>query len=199
MFEPIAKPWGMDGIPAGFEFESLPDDLDHIEPLLEDAIRRVPILRKSGIQLFFNGPESFTPDNRYMLGETPEVRNLFAAAGFNSIGIRSAGGAGKILADWIVDGHPPMDLWDVDIRRVMPFQSNRRYLRDRTAEALGLLYAMHWPFRQPETARGVRRSALHDRLLARGACFGELAGWERPNWFARPGVNKRRRVALTQF
>jgi len=185
-FEPVAKPWGMDGIPANFEFDSLPDDLDHIEPLLEDAIRRVPILGQSGIQLFFNGPESFTPDNRYMLGETPEVRNLFVAAGFNSIGIRSAGGAGKVLADWIVDGHPPMDLWDVDVRRVMPFQSNRRYLRDRTVETLGLLYAMHWPFRQPETARGVRRSALHDRLLVRGACFGELAGWERPNWFA-PG------------
>jgi 4-methylaminobutanoate oxidase (formaldehyde-forming) len=183
-FEPVAKPWGMDGIPASFEFDSLPNDLDHIEPLLEDAIRRVPILGQSGIQLFFNGPESFTPDDRYMLGETPEVRNLFVAAGFNSIGIRSAGGAGKVLADWIVDGHPPMDLWDVDVRRAMPFQSNRRYLRDRTVETLGLLYAMHWPFRQPETARGVRRSALHDRLLARGACFGELAGWERPNWFA---------------
>ena len=183
-FEPVAKPWGMDGIPASFEFDSLPNDLDHIEPLLVDAIRRVPILGQSGIQLFFNGPESFTPDDRYMLGETPEVRNLFVAAGFNSIGIRSAGGAGKVLADWIVDGHPPMDLWDVDVRRAMPFQSNRRYLRDRTVETLGLLYAMHWPFRQPETARGVRRSALHDRLLARGACFGELAGWERPNWFA---------------
>lgn len=183
-FEPVAKPWGMDGIPASFEFDSLPNDLDHIEPLLEDAIRRVPILGQTGIQLFFNGPESFTPDDRYMLGETAEVRNLFVAAGFNSIGIRSAGGAGKVLADWIVDGHPPMDLWDVDVRRAMPFQSNRRYLRDRTVEALGLLYAMHWPFRQPETARGVRRSALHDRLLARGACFGELAGWERPNWYA---------------
>lgn len=186
-FEPIAKPWGMQGIPESFEFDTLPDDLEHIEPLLEGAIRRVPILAKTGIQLFFNGPESFTPDDRYMLGETPEVRNLFVAAGFNSIGIRSAGGAGKVLADWIVDGHPPMDLWDVDVRRVMPFQSNRRYLKDRTVEALGLLYAMHWPFRQPDTARGVRRSALHDRLLAQGACFGEVAGWERPNWFAPKG------------
>lgn len=183
-FEPVAKPWGMHGIPENFEFDTLPSDLDHIEPLLEGAIRRVPILAKTGIQLFFNGPESFTPDDRYMLGETPEVRNLFVAAGFNSIGIRSAGGAGKVLADWIVDGHPPMDLWDIDVRRVMPFQSNRLYLKDRTVEALGLLYAMHWPFRQPETARGVRRSALHDRLLARGACFGEVAGWERANWFA---------------
>ncbi|HTW27136.1 MAG TPA: glycine cleavage T C-terminal barrel domain-containing protein, partial [Acetobacteraceae bacterium] len=115
----------------------------------------------------------------------------FVAAGFNSIGIQSAGGAGRVLADWIVDGHPPMDLWDVDVRRMMPFQRNRRYLRDRTAESLGLLYAMHWPYRQPETARGVRRSALHDRLTARGACFGDVAGYERPNWFAPPGMEPR--------
>jgi glycine cleavage system T protein len=187
-FEPVAKPWGMSGISETFSFDTLPNDLDHIEPLLEAAIRRVPALGNAGIQLFFNGPESFTPDDRYLLGETPEVRNLFVAAGFNSIGIQSAGGAGKVLADWIIDGHAPVDLWDVDIRRVMPFQRNRRYLKDRTVEALGLLYAMHWPFRQPETARGVRRSALHDRLSAQGACFGELAGWERPNWFAPKGV-----------
>lgn len=183
-FEPVAKPWGMGGIPETFCFDTLPDDLEHIEPLLEAAIHRVPVLGRSGIQLFFNGPESFTPDDRYMLGETPEVRNHFVAAGFNSIGISSAGGAGKVLADWIIDGHPPMDLWDVDVRRAMPFQRNGRYLKDRTVEALGLLYAMHWPYRQPESARGVRRSALHDRLLAQGACFGELAGWERPNWYA---------------
>ena len=188
-FEPVAKPWGMDGIPESFAFDQLPEDLDHIEPLLEAAIRRIPALGNAGIQLFFNGPESFTPDDRYLLGETPEVRNLFVAAGFNSIGIQSAGGAGKVLADWIVDGHPPMDLWDVDIRRVMPFQRNRRYLKERTVEALGLLYAMHWPFRQPKTARGVRRSALHDRLRDQGACFGETAGWERPNWYAPKGVS----------
>ena len=187
-FEPRAKPWGMDGISESFAFDSLPEDLDHIEPLLNAAIKRVPALSEAGIQLFFNGPESFTPDNRYLLGETPEVRRLFVAAGFNSIGIQSAGGAGKVLADWIIDGHPPMDLSDVDIRRVMPFQRNRRYLKDRTVEVLGLLYAMHWPFRQPESARGVRKSALHDRLAARGACFGEMAGWERANWFAPPGV-----------
>ncbi len=187
-FEPVAKPWGMKGIPETFSFDSLPDDLEHIEPLLTAAMHRAPALEKTGINLFFNGPESFTPDDRYLLGETPEVRNLFVAAGFNSIGIQSAGGAGKVLADWMLDGHPPMDLWDVDIRRAMPFQRNRSYLRDRTVETLGLLYAMHWPFRQPETARGVRRSILHDRLAARGACFGEVAGWERPNWYAPPGV-----------
>lgn len=187
-FEPKAKPWGMDGIPESFSFDSLPDDLEHIEPLLEAAARRVPALSRAGIQLFFNGPESFPPDNRYLLGETPEVRRLFVAAGFNSIGIQSAGGAGKVLADWIVDGHPPMDLSDVDIRRVMPFQRNRRYLKERTVEVLGLLYAMHWPFRQPESARGVRKSVLHDRLASRGACFGETAGWERANWFAPAGI-----------
>jgi glycine cleavage system T protein len=141
--------------------------------------------------VFFNGPESFTPDDRYLLGEAPETRGLYVAAGFNSIGIQSAGGAGKVLADWIVDGHPPFDLWDVDIRRCMPFQRNRRYLRDRTVESLGLLYAMHWPFRQAETARGVRKSVLHDRLAAAGACFGEVAGFERANWFAPKGSEPR--------
>jgi glycine cleavage system T protein len=187
-FEPVAKPWGMRGIPETFCFDQLPDDLDHIEPLLAGAVQRVPRLAHTGINLFFNGPESFTPDDRYLLGETPEVRNLYVAAGFNSIGIQSAGGAGKVLADWVIDGHPPMDLWDVDVRRCQPFQRNRRYLQDRTVESLGLLYAMHWPYRQPETARGVRRSILHDRLLARGACFGEVAGWERPNWYAPVGT-----------
>jgi 4-methylaminobutanoate oxidase (formaldehyde-forming) len=187
-FEPVAKPWGMQGIPATFCFDQLPDDLDHLEPLLLQAAKRYPALADAGINLFFNGPESFTPDDRYLLGEAPEVRNLYVAAGFNSIGIQSAGGAGRVLADWVLDGYPPMDLWDVDLRRCMPFQRNRRYLRDRTVESLGLLYAMHWPFRQPETARGVRRSILHDRLAARGACFGEVAGWERANWFAPPGV-----------
>jgi len=187
-FEPVAKPWGMKGIPESFSFDTLPDDLEHIEPLLNSAMERLPALAQTGINLFFNGPESFTPDDRYLLGETPEVRNLYVAAGFNSIGIQSAGGAGKALADWMLDGHPPMDLWDVDVRRCMPFQRNKTYLRDRTTETLGLLYAMHWPFRQPETARGVRRSALHDRLSALGACFGETAGWERANWFAPPGA-----------
>ena len=193
-FEPVAKPWGMprpgvdSGIPDSFCFDSLPEDLEHIAPLVEAATRRVPLLAAAGIRLFFNGPEAFTPDDRYLLGESPDVKGLFMACGFNSIGIQSSGGAGKVLADWIIDGHAPMDLWDVDIRRMMPFQGNAGYLHDRTVEALGLLYAMHWPFRQPETARGVRRSALHDRLAARGACFGEVAGWERTNWFAPEGI-----------
>ncbi|MEP7201799.1 MAG: FAD-dependent oxidoreductase [Ilumatobacteraceae bacterium] len=185
-FEPVAKPWGP--IPESFSFDSLPPDFEHIEPLMAAAAHRMPLIAETGIRLFFNGPESFTPDDRYLLGESPDIRGLFVAAGFNSIGIQSAGGAGKVLADWIVDGRPPMDLWDVDVRRVMPFQRNRSYLHDRTVESLGLLYAMHWPFRQPETARGVRRSPVHDRLAALGACFGETAGWERANWFAPEGV-----------
>ena len=190
-FEPRAKPWGEAGIPESFAFDQLPADLAHIEPLFAQAMRRVPALESAGVQVFFNGPESFTPDDRYLLGEVPELRGLYVAAGFNSIGIQSAGGAGKVLADWILDGHPPFDLWDVDIRRCAPFQRNQRYLRDRTVESLGLLYAMHWPFRQPETARGVRKSALHDRLAAAGACFGEVAGYERANWFAAAGEEPR--------
>lgn len=186
-FEPVAKPWATHGIPPECAFEQLAPDLAHIEPLFARAMARVPALAQAGIQVFFNGPESFTPDDRYILGEAPEVRGLFVAAGFNSIGIQSAGGAGKVLADWILDGHPPFDLWDVDVRRFAPFQRNRRYLHDRTVETLGLLYAMHWPFRQPETARGVRKSVLHDRLAAAGACFGEVAGYERANWFSAPG------------
>jgi 4-methylaminobutanoate oxidase (formaldehyde-forming) len=190
-FEPIAKPWGMGGIPESFCFDSLPEDAEHFEPILEAAVRRVPVLADAGIQLFFNGPESFTPDDRYYIGEAPEVRDLFVATGFNSVGIAASGGAGKVVAQWIQDRRPPMDLADVDIRRALPFQSNRRYLHDRTVETLGLLYAMHWPYYQYQTARGARRTALHDRLVAAGACMGETAGWERPNWFAPPGVEKK--------
>ena len=195
MFEPVAKPWGMLGIPKDLEFETLPQDIEHIEPQLDLAMKRIPLLARTGIQTFFNGPESFTPDNRYMLGPAPELDNFFVAAGFNSIGIVSGGGVGKVMADWIVEGHPPMDLWDVDIKRVMPFQANRRYLRERTTEAVGLLYAMHWPFFSPETARPVRVSPLHERLAAQGACFGELCGWERANWFAPEGVQPRYRYS----
>ncbi|MCH7478184.1 MAG: FAD-dependent oxidoreductase, partial [SAR324 cluster bacterium] len=152
---------------------------------------RVPALESVGIQTWFNGPESFTPDVRYLLGEAPEVRNFYVAAGFNSIGIQSAGGAGKVLAEWIVAGHPPVDLWDVDIRRMFPFQGDTAYLEKRAPEALGLLYDMHWPYRQFETARGILQSPLHERLAARGACFGEVAGWERANWYAPKGVAPR--------
>jgi len=187
-FEPVAKPFGMEGLPTDQPFMQLDEDWEHLAPVYEAACERIPALSDVGIRLFFNGPESFTPDDRYLLGETPEVRNHWVATGFNSIGMQSAGGAGKVLAEWIVNGRAPMDLWDVDVRRMQPFQTNRRYLHDRSIEALGLLYAMHWPFRQVETARGVRRSPVHDRLVGLGACHGEGGGWERPNWYAPEGV-----------
>lgn len=186
-FEPNARPWGMDGISEDFCFDEIAGSFEHFEPLLMDAMRRVPALEKAGIQKFFCGPESFTPDVRYHLGESAELKGCFVAAGLNSIGLQSAGGVGKVMADWIRDGIPPADLWTVDIRRNMPFQINRKYLRERVTESLGLLYATHYPFKQYETARGVRRSAIHDRLVAAGACHGEAFGWERPNWYAEPG------------
>ncbi len=186
-FEPVAKPWGMDGIPDDFAFETLNEDWDQFEIFMKTGIERLPALEHAQIRQLLVGPESFTPDNRYILGETPEVDRLYVAAGFNSIGIQSAGGAGKALAEWIVEGAPTMDLNDIDIRRFHRFQNTAAYLYDRTKESLGLLYAMHWPFRQPESARGARRSPLHDRLAERGACFAVVAGWERPGWFAPPG------------
>lgn len=187
-FEPQAKPWGMDGIPDSFCFDELPDDFEHFQPILEMAMARMPLLKETGIQTFFCGPESFTPDVRYHLGEAPNVDGCFVAAGLNSIGIQSAGGIGKVLAQWIRDGYPSMDLWEVDVRRSLPFQTNRSYLHDRVTESLGLLYAMHWPFRQFESGRGVRRSPFYDRLVAAGACHGSAFGWERPNWYAPKGV-----------
>jgi glycine cleavage system T protein len=186
-FEPNARPWGMDGISEDFCFDEIAGDFAHFEPVLMDAMRRVPALENAGIKKFFCGPESFTPDVRYHLGESPELPGCFVAAGLNSIGLQSAGGIGKVMAEWIRDGIPPADLWTVDIRRNMPFQINRKYLRERVSESLGLLYATHWPFKQYETARGVRKSALFDRLKAAGACHGEAYGWERPNWYAAPG------------
>jgi glycine cleavage system aminomethyltransferase T/glycine/D-amino acid oxidase-like deaminating enzyme len=185
-FEPVAKPWALKGIPKDFCFDQLPDDFDHFEPVLSAAMLRLPVLQNTGIATWFNGPESFTPDDRYLMGETTEVRDLFVACGFNSIGIQSSGGAGKVLAEWIRDRHSPIDLPGMDVRRLHPCQGTRAYLADRTTESLGLLYQMHWPHRQLESARGARRTAFHDRLLDLGACMGELNGWERANWFATP-------------
>jgi heterotetrameric sarcosine oxidase gamma subunit len=187
-FEPKAKPWGGGGIDEDHAFVTLPEDMDHFEPILTSAINRVPLLETAGIQLFFNGPESFTPDNRYYLGEAPELRDLYVATGFNSIGIQSSGGAGLVLSQWIKNGHPPMDVNGIDIRRIHPFQSNSNYIRERVSESLGLLYAMHWPYRQAETSRGVRRSAFYEQTKKLGAVFGEVNGWERPNWYARDGI-----------
>ena len=184
-FEPNAKPWGMEGISEEFCFDQLPEDIDHFEPILNMGVHRLPLLGEVGIHTFFNGPESFTPDDRYYLGEAPELAGYWVASGYNSIGIVSSGGAGMALANWINDGYPPFDLWDVDIRRVQPFQKNKKYLKDRVSETLGLLYADHFPYRQMKTSRGIRRSVLHDLLLSQGAVFGEVAGFERANWFSR--------------
>ena len=194
-FEPKAKPWGMDGIPENFCCDQLPEDFAHFEPILEMGVNRMPMLGTAGIHTFFCGPESFTPDDRYYLGEAPELSGYWVAAGYNSIGIVSSGGAGMALAEWINDGEPPFDLWEVDIRRVEPFQRNRRYLRERVSETLGLLYADHFPYRHMASARNIRRSPLHEHLKARGAVFGEVAGWERANWFAREGQEREYRYS----
>ncbi|QFT94636.1 4-methylaminobutanoate oxidase (formaldehyde-forming) [Roseovarius sp. THAF9] len=189
-FEPNAKPWGMQGIPESFEFDQLPEDFDHFEPILEAAVNRMPMLADAGIHTFFNGPESFTPDDAYHLGLAPEMDNVWVAAGFNSIGIQSAGGAGHALSQWMDSGEKPFDLGDVDISRMQPFQGNRQYLFERSKETLGLLYADHFPYLQKRTARGVRRSPFHHHLLERGAVMGEMAGWERANWFATDGQER---------
>ncbi|WP_292445266.1 FAD-dependent oxidoreductase [Mesorhizobium sp.] len=194
-FEPVAKPWGMNGIREDFCFDQLPEDMDHFEPILEMGVNRMPMLATAGIHTFFNGPESFTPDDRYYLGESPELSGYWIATGYNSIGIVSSGGAGMALAQWINDGEAPFDLWEVDIRRAQPFQKNRRYLKERVSETLGLLYADHFPYRQMATSRNVRRSPLHEHLKARGAVFGEVAGWERANWFARDGQEREYRYS----
>ncbi len=194
-FEPVAKPWGMNGISEDFCFDQLQEDFEHFEPILEMGVNRMPMLGTAGIHTFFNGPESFTPDDRYYLGEAPELGGYWVAAGYNSIGIVSSGGAGMALAQWINDGEAPFDLWEVDIRRAQPFQKNRRYLKERVSETLGLLYADHFPYRQMATSRNVRRSPIHEHLKARGAVFGEVAGWERANWFAKEGQEREYRYS----
>ena len=182
-FEPKAKPWGITGVPDDHSFTTLPEDFDHFAPIMEMAMNRLPALQTAGIKLFFNGPESFTQDDRFHIGEAPELRGFYVLAGFNSVGIVSAGGAGQALAEWIEGGEPPFDLTDMDLRRNAPFQNNKTYLVNRVTETLGLLYDHHWPYRQFASARGIRHSPLHERMAGLGACFGEAAGWERPNWF----------------
>ncbi|WP_420862085.1 GcvT family protein [Algirhabdus cladophorae] len=186
-FEPVSKVWALDGIPKDFEFDQLPEDFDHFEPILEAACERMPMLAEAGIHTFFNGPESFTPDDAYHLGLAPEMDNVWVAAGFNSIGIQSAGGAGHALAAWMDTGEKPFDLGDVDISRMQPFQGNKTYLAERSTETLGLLYADHFPFLQKKTARGIRRTPFHHHMLEHGGVMGEIAGWERANWFANEG------------
>lgn len=187
-FEPQAKPWvAPEEIPHPFEFQLLGEDWDHFAVLMEQAQLRIPALRETGIKKFYNGPESFTPDNQFILGEAPECRNFFVGAGFNSVGIASAGGAGQALAAWILTGDPGLDLTAVDIRRFARFHGNSRWLRDRVGEVLGLHYAVPWPNREFATARPFRRSPVHHLLAQAGACFGSRMGWERPSFFAPPG------------
>lgn len=187
-FEPEAKPWvSPDDIPYPFEFQLLEEDWDHFEILMNNALLRIPALEVTGIKKFYNGPESFTPDNQFILGEAPELRNFFVGAGFNSVGIATAGGAGRALAEWIVNGAPTSDLTGVDIRRFAPFNGNNRWLHDRVAEVLGLHYEIPWPNREMKTARPFRRSPVHHLLEAANANFGSRNGWERANFFAPPG------------
>ena len=183
-FEAKAKPWGMAGIPGKFEFQLLPEDWEQFEPLMTNAIHRVPALEKAGIKTFLNGPESFTPDGNFILGEAPEVKNYYVAAGFNSAGIANAGGAGKLLAEWIEGGEAPMDLSEVDIRRYGPYAADADWLRSRTVESLGLHYAMRWPRHELASGRPLRVSPLYERLKTKGARFGSKFGWERPNFFS---------------
>jgi 4-methylaminobutanoate oxidase (formaldehyde-forming) len=184
-FEPVAKPWGMTGIPDDFAFQLLEDDWDQFEILMENALIRVPGLEAAEVKKFLNGPESFTPDNNFLLGEAPELKGFFIGAGFNSMGIASAGGAGMALAEWIVEGAPTMDLWPVDIRRFAGFNNNPSFLHDRVKETLGMHYTMPWPNLEQASARPFRRSALFDRFDAKGAVWGSKMGWERANYFAR--------------
>jgi heterotetrameric sarcosine oxidase gamma subunit len=187
-FEPEAKPWtSPDALPYPFEFQLLTEDWDHFAILMDSAVHRIPVLAETGIKKFYNGPESFTPDNQFLLGEAPELRNFFVGAGFNSVGIASAGGAGRALAEWIVGGEPSSDLSAVDIRRFAKFNGNNQWLHDRVAEVLGLHYAVPWPNRELDSARPFRRSPAYHLLKAANACFGAKMGWERANFFAPPG------------
>jgi len=189
-FEPQAKPWRVDPIPATFRFELLDEDWDQFEPLMTAAMHRTPCLETAKVKMLLNGPESFTPDGNFILGEAPELGRYYVAAGFNSAGIANSGGAGRLLAEWIVAGSPQSDLWDVDIRRFGPFMANRKLLSERTGETLGLHYAMRWPRQELETARPLRTSPLYDLLAARGAVFGAKNGWERANYFIRADAGK---------
>jgi glycine cleavage system aminomethyltransferase T/glycine/D-amino acid oxidase-like deaminating enzyme len=186
-FEPEAKPWTVDPIPSTFQFQLLGEDWDQFEVLMNHALHRTPCLETAEIKLLLNGPESFTPDGNFILGEAPELRQFYVCAGFNSAGIANSGGAGQLIADWIAAGESPGDLWEVDIRRFGPFMANRRLLAERTAETLGLHYAMRWPRQELQTVRPLRTSPLHDVLAARGAEFGAKFGWERPNYFRPAG------------
>ncbi|HEV7925637.1 MAG TPA: FAD-dependent oxidoreductase [Verrucomicrobiae bacterium] len=187
-FQESSKPWMVKKVPEKFSFELLKPDWRKFSVPLANGKHRIPALANCKFAKFVNGPESFTPDNNFIMGEAPEMRHLFVAAGFNSVGIASAGGAGKYLAEWMLAGEPTLDLWSVDIRRFAPWANNRTFLRKRVTEVLGLHYQMAWPNREMESGRNLRRTPLHDRLARQRACFGSKNGWERPNWFATRGM-----------
>jgi len=189
IFEPNAKPAFMESgkVPNDFSFGEFPDDFDHFEPYLEKSFHRLPILETAGIRKFFSGPESFTPDTQYLLGETKEVKNLFACCGFNSIGIASSGGAGRVTAEWMMNGHINEDLFSLDIKRFQKFHSSKKFITERVTETLGDLYGMHWPFKQHQTSRNEKLLPYHDELKKAGACFGVAGGFERPMWYALNG------------
>ena len=186
IFEPNAKPAFKDKgvVPEDFSFGEFPDDFDHFEPYLEKSFQRLPMLETAGIRKFFSGPESFTPDTQYLLGETPEVNNLFACCGFNSIGIASSGGAGRVTAEWMINGYMNEDLFSLDIKRFQKFHSSKKFIMERVTETLGDLYGMHWPYKQHNTSRNQRLLPYHEELKKAGACFGVSGEYERPMWYA---------------
>jgi 4-methylaminobutanoate oxidase (formaldehyde-forming) len=190
-YEPNPIAWALDGIPDGFHFTLLDSNWDHFEPMMERLLGRIPALQTAGIKQLINGPESFTPDGNFILGEAPELRSFYVGAGFNAFGIASAGGAGRALAEWVAAGEPPMDLWPVDIRRFGSIHRDRQWVLTRTLEAYGKHYTMAWPHEEHESGRPVRISPLYRRLKDQGACFGSKLGWERPNWFAPKGKDTR--------
>ncbi len=190
-YEPNPIPWAEDGIPDKFHFSLLGENWDHFEPMMELALGRVPALETAGVKQLINGPESFTPDGNFILGEAPECGGFFVGAGFNAFGIAAGGGAGKALAEWIAGGQPPYDLWAADIRRFGQPHDDIEWVRTRTLEMYGKHYTIAWPFEEHESGRPLRRSPLYERLREQGACFGEKLGWERPNWFAPKGVAPR--------
>ena len=183
-YEPNPKPWAQNGIPEGFHFELLTSDYDHYGQFMENAIARVPALEHAGVKQLINGPESFTPDGNFILGEAPEQQGIFIGAGFNAYGIAAGGGAGMALAEWVAKGEAPYDLWPVDIRRFGGSHRSIDWVRARTLEAYGKHYTIAWPAEEMQSARPALKSPLYPHLAAAGACFGEKLGWERPNWFA---------------
>jgi 4-methylaminobutanoate oxidase (formaldehyde-forming) len=188
MFEPKCAPWKIEGIPEDFSFGELPPDWDRLMPFIEDDMERIPVSMETGIRNFFCGPESFTPDLGPVMGEAPELRNYFVAAGLNSVGIITGGGYGRVMAHWILNGHPDVDVTAINIDRFHPYQCNPEYRRQRALESLGLVYACHYPDRSPKTARGARKSPFHERLAQANAHFRDVSGWESPGWYAPEGI-----------